>query len=162
MISLLHLQIRQKISGGLFKMRNYHPYDEGRGAYGAAAEEHTLDLLRKIGVNAVLTKDYFYEEWTPRLDAEVGDIQVLSKDDSEIVASIDVKRAGPNTPDIFVGTISYTDASDKFRNNPDAWYLLFNKNMEKFIWLKASSIKDNPPKNGKFWTTAEIAEYARD
>ena len=138
-------------------MRNYN---EKRGAYGADAESYALDWLRHAGYNAISTKDYLGEDWSPALDAEMGDIQILAKDGATPIASIDVKRAGPYEPESFVGTISYTSASDRFRENPNAWYLLFSKSLKNHIWLKAVDIKNNPPKNGKFWTTSETLRYA--
>ncbi len=149
-----HSQIQTKTSGRQSKMA----YDEFRGAYGEEAEKYALNWFRSKGYEAVPTKEWLGNKWSPENDAKYGDIQIFKNDN--VTQRIDVKRAGPNEPDTFYGTITKTGASEVFRNDPNAWYLLFNKNITKYIWVKATSLRNSQPRNGKFWTTKEVLPYA--
>lgn len=130
-------------------------FNTNRGEYGKEAENFALNFLKENGYDAIPTKQYLEEKgekWTAKKDAELGDIQILKN--GELYKSVDVKRADAYQPLDFVGTVAKRPCSDKFRENPDAWYLLYNKNLTKKVWVKADKLTN--PKNGKFWTTKEL------
>ena len=132
-------------------------FDEELGVYGAQAEEAALHALRQQGFNAVRTKDYLDKEWTPKLDAEMGDILLLNADTGEIVSYIDVKRALQRFGLELLGTVTKTGASDAFRARQNAYYYLYNKDLSVNVIIKANTLSSEP-KNGKFWTTDEELE----
>lgn len=132
-------------------------YNEDRGAYGAEAEEAALAHLQEQGFNAVRTKDYLGEEWTPKLDAEMGDILLLNPKNGEIVSYIDAKRALQHQGLELLGTVSKTEASDAFRARNNSFYYLYNKDLSYNIIIKANTLRPDP-RFGKFWTTDEELE----
>lgn len=132
-------------------------YNEELGAYGAQAEEAALHELRQQGFNAVRTKDYLGKEWTPKLDAEMGDILLLNVDTGEVVSYIDAKRALQKFGLELLGTVTKTEASDTFRARNNAFYYLYNKDLSVKVVIKANTLSSEP-KNGRFWTTDEELE----
>lgn len=137
-------------------------------SYGKEAEAALAKALKAQGLEVMSCQEYFGDRWSPKIDAEYGDLHVRNSEGREVW--IDVKRDmnKPYTPGKkFYGTITKTPQSEPFRAKDNSWYALTNIDMDDWKFVKASELRDSSNvsmgHNGTlFWKTDTIKSLFMD